>query len=403
MLRRLRGKRSARSGYNDVDEEGSAQQDVIYINSPHRPPSKNRSPYTASPPRHPTNSAPVQKKAASPPSSPRQEHYRRQLDRLGRRHQSQQQRNKETQQPVFDSPDDVSKGFTSLTYESSLTGTTNDNNNLLDDYILPSSLTFSTIWEKETNNDFEHYNASNNNADSSTPIKVAEARRSALSIATNARGRQDRTTSNSMQRNTYYKSNPAKQRSTTRTESEIKSARHVATSQPPPPTNMPESRRHDHDYRPTPPQHRKSTNVPNSSKEGNDTIIKVRLPEMDKKKDASPPPSIIASSAQTPKLNNGTNHLITRLLKKHQYQAERSKEKKATMEPLQQADLVTPTTASRDKKATMEHLQQQADLVVAPTASRDHPTEIARKSVGQKPDPESRASAIARVKKPSEQ
>jgi tetratricopeptide (TPR) repeat protein len=357
MLRRLRGKRSGR-GYSDVDGEGCAQQDVIHVNAAHKQRS-NRSPYTASPPNHPTKSTPVQKKVISPSSSPRQEHYRAQRDHLGRRHQSQQQR--KGTKTAFDSPDDVSRGFTTLTYESSLTETSN-HNNPLDDYILPSP--FSTIWEKVESN-FEP--ASNKNNAESTAIKVAEARRSALHIATNARGRHDGKI-NIMQRNTY-KSNQDKQRSTTRTESKIIGVRHTTSQQPP--TNAPESRRHDHEYRPTPPQQRKSTHALNSSK-GNDTIIKVRLPSQEMhKKDTSPPPSLIASSAQTPKLNNGTNHLITRLLKKHQCEAERTKDKKATMEPLEQTDLV------------------------APTAAHDHLSEAARKFAGQKPDPESRASAVA--------
>ena len=369
MLRRLRGgKRSVRTGYSDVTD------DVVYLNDEHKQQSNRPHYTTASPPRRQANYSPsVQKKA--PPSlsplksSPRPEHYRRRLDRLAQTHQSPQQRH--------NSPDDVvSSGITSLTYESSVTGTSNDNNI---EYIFPStsftsiaspaavqsgnnnSVSFSTLWEKEEF-DFEH----SSNVDS-TPLAVSDAQSSTLHIG---RGRQDRTSNNRTQRNATHKSNnPVKQRSTTTrtTESMMTSARYT-TSQPPP------KRLHDHDYRPAPPQQRRATNALNSSK-GGDTIIKVTLPSPEReKKEGSPPHSFIASSAQTPKLNNGTNHLINRLLKKHQYQSERptGSVKKTSMEPLQQADFPS-------------------------AAARKHPTEVANRRFlrQQKPDPASKSIAVA--------
>ena len=356
MLRRLRsGKRSARSGYNDVNEQGSHQHNDLYNTAAHKQ-QNNRSTYPASPPRRSVNSQ--KKPSSSPPKSPRQEqHSRHRPDRLARDHTSKPQRNK-TQPVVFDSPDDdVSRGFTSLTYESSVTGASNASKSRNAD----NSVSFSTIWEREEA-DFEH----TSDAVDSTPMQVAEARRSALHIA-----RYDRTT-NSMQRNNSYRLNPAKQR--------IKSSGYATTQQQTPPINTPEiSRRHDYDYQPSPPQQRKATNNAQNSSKGNDTIIKVRLPSPEmEKKEVSPPPSFIASSAQTQNVNNGTNHMISRLLKKHQYQAERSKErdKKSTMEPLQQADLA-PATATNN--------------------ARNHQiTEAARNrkaSSGQKPDPASKSNS----------
>ena len=357
MLRRLRsGKRSARSGYNDVNEQGSHQNNDLYNTAAHKQ-QNNRSTYPASPPRRSVNSQ--KKPSSSPPKSTHQEHSRHRPDRLARDHKSQPQRNK-TQPVVFDSPDDdVSRGFTSLTYESSVTGASNASKSRNAD----NSVSFSTIWEREEA-DFEH---TTSDAVDSTPMQVAEARRSALHIA-----RYDRAT-NSMQRNNSYRPNPAKQR--------IKSG-YATTQQQPPPINTPESRRHDYDYRPSPPQQRKATNnAQNSSKGNNDTIIKVRLPSPEmEKKEVSPPPSFIASSAQTQNVNNGTNHMISRLLKKHQYQAERGsneRDKKSTMEPLQQADLA-PAAATNN--------------------ARNHQiTEAARnkKASGQKPDPASKSSAVA--------
>ncbi|KAL7490838.1 hypothetical protein ACHAWT_000916 [Skeletonema menzelii] len=361
MLRRLRsGKRPARGGYNDVNDQ-SSHQDEHLNNAAHKQ-LNNHSTYPASPTRR---SAYSQKRTSpSQSKSLHRDYNRNRSDRIGRDHQSlqrQQQRNKtepvfDASQQLVDSPDDVSRGFTSLTYESSVTGISNASKSRNAD----NSVSFSTIWEREEG-DFEHPSG----AFDPTPMQVAEARKSALNIAL-----YDRVTNNS-QRNGYH-SNPAKQSSATRVESKIKSGH--STAQQPINPESPESRRHDYDYRPSPPHHRKAMNSP---KEGHDTIINVRLPsspEVEKNEaSSSPPPSFIASSAQTQNVNNGTTHLITRLLKKHQFQTERVKfnGKKSTMNTLQQTD-ADPTTT---------------------TNVRHQQIEAARKSSGLKPDPASKSSA----------
>lgn len=345
MLRRLRtGKRSARGGYNDVSDQGSHQDDEY---ATHTQQNNESTPYPASPPRRSAN--------AGKKSSSFQAQSRTRLDRLARDHLSHQQQRSITQ-PAFDtahkivdSPDDVSRGFTSLTYESSLTGASNASKSRNAD----NSVSFSTIWEREEA-DVEHVGEAPD--PESTPMRVAEARRSAMNIALKSR-----VTSNA-QRNAYQSAS-AKHRLTTRTASKIKNG-HGTTQQPP--MNNAENRRQDYAYRSSPPQQQK----PMNSSKRNEAL------EMEKKED-SPHQSFIASSAPTQTVNNGTNHLIKRIIKKHQYQTDRSKSnrQKATMDPLQQADL-DPTTAPTKN---VRHYQAKA---------------ARRKSSGQKHDPASNTSAV---------
>ena len=396
MLRRLRnGKKSSsaapRSGYSGVAYD---VQDV-FVNPDHKQPHNDLS-YTVSPRnKKPLAHSAQQAKAVSPSKSPCQEDYRRRLDRLGQKHQSRQRRLDKEIQPAVDSPDDVSKVFTTSTYESSFTGTSNDDTGF--DQVFSSSpfpatptvaksardktddnsISFSTIWD-----DDDAYEPSCN-ADS-TPMRVAEARRTALNMSSSSR-----------ERHSYKHNNSAQHRMTTQTEAKRRQTQTTSTQQES--IRISETRRHDHDYQPTPPRQRKAMKAVNSSKV-NETIIKVKLsPEIEKKEKLteSPPPSAVASSTQTPKLDNGTKHLITRLLKKHQYHAER----KAMMEPLQQTDLADsskrrqPTSSSYTGMKNIATLQSRSKATS--TDARNQQTQSARKVPGLRPDPISKSSTAA--------
>lgn len=339
MLRRLRGggKRSssARSGYSGVDDQDFVCDD-IYVNPTHKQqiPSRRQSKSVG---------FEVQVNAISSPSkSPRQEHYRRKLKHLAREHQGQER--KEIK-PVSYSPDDVRKGPTTFAYCD------------------PGS-----------------------NADS-TPVKVAEARRTALSIASRASGRQDRTSK--MQKHSYKSNNPARQRMTTPTESKLDA------------TTLQETRLHDHDYQPTPPRQRKVANALDSPT-CNEALIKVKLFSEIEKKEQLPSQCQLVSplSDATQKLDNGTHHLISRLLKEHE---ERFNDGKVvTEEPLQQADLFDPS--QKQQQATSDGIKNATILPVKSkplTGALNQQTEIARKSNRQKPDPTSGlCAAAARLERP---
>lgn len=397
MLRRLRnGKKSSsasRSGHSGVAYD---VQDV-FVNPDHKQPHNDHS-YTVSPRNKKSlvHSAQQQTKVVSPSKSPCQEDYRRRLDRLGQKHQSRQRRLDKEIQPAVDSPDDVSKVFTTSTHESPFTVTSNDDTGF--DHVFSSSpfpatptvaksardktddnsISFSTIWDDD--NAYEPLC----NTDS-TSMRVAEARRTVLNMP-----------SSSLERHSYKHNHSAQHRMTTQTEAKRRQTQSTATQQES--IRISETRRHDHDYQPTPPRQRKAMKAVNSSKV-NETIIKVKLsPEMEKKEKLpteSPPPSAVASSTQTPKLDNGTKHLITRLLKKHQYHAER----KAMMEPLQQTDLTDsikrrqPTSSSYTGMKNVATLQSRSKSTS--TGARNQQTQSARKFPGLRPDPISKSSTAA--------
>ncbi len=396
MLRRLRSNKKSssssapRSGYSGVAD---GVQDV-FVNPAHKQHVDH--PYTVSPRNKKSLAHSAQQtKAVSPSKSPCQEDYRRRLDRLGQKHQGRQRCQDKEIQPAVGSPDDVSKVFTTSTHESSFTGTSNDDTGFdqvffsspfpatptvaksARDKTDDNSISFSTIWD-----DDDAYEPSCN-ADS-TPMRVAEARRTALNMSSSSR-----------ERHSYKHNNSAQHRMTTQTEAKGRQTQTTATQQES--IRISETRRHDHDYQPTPPRQRKAMKAANSSKV-NETIIKVKLsPEMEKKEKLteSPPPSAVASSTQTPKLDNGTKHLITRLLKKHQYHAER----KAMMKPLQQTDLVDsskkrqPTSSSYTGMKNIATLQSRSKPTS--TGVQNQQTQSARKVPGLKPDPISKSSTAA--------
>ena len=293
MIRRLRrgSKRSAtRDGYNDVNDQGSQQDDNIFIDAAHKQ-LNSHSPNPASPSRS----------------------------------SSYPQKNKTKQ--TFDSPDDVSKGFTSLTYESSLTGESNASKSRNGD----NSVSFSTIWEREEN-DVEPYVVNAN----STPMKIAAARRSALNIArhdktSNKMHINSRRHSESKLRSTVLVANSDNMRNTEYNAAQISRSRRES------------SPHFDNDHRKDPSQQWKTS-------------------------------SSVASSAQTPKQNNESRHMISRLLKTHQSESRRSND-------------------SNKYAASMEPSKRE----LAPTISvkRNNQTS-SRKTSGERPDPTSKSSEVAK-------